>query len=95
MCVTIFSTGRKFRPVSIFTLVARSYALLMVLQMSIEYIPIFLSDIDECLTGANNCSDNATCTDTNGGYNCTCKRGFEGDGLTCFGECFLFQFVAL
>ena len=29
MCVTIFSTGGKFRPVSILTLFARSYALLL------------------------------------------------------------------
>ena len=51
-------------------------------------IPIILTDIDECLTGANNCSDDALCADTNGGYNCTCKRGFEGDGFACSGECF-------
>jgi len=34
----------------------------------------------------NNCSVNAVCTDTVGGYNCTCTIGFEGDGLTCFSK---------
>ena len=41
-------------------------------------------NVDECAAGApNNCDPNATCTDTPGGYACTCNAGFEGDGVTC------------
>ncbi|XP_029190864.2 uncharacterized protein LOC114957549 isoform X2 [Acropora millepora] len=40
------------------------------------------SDIDECCS-ENECHRNATCTNTNGSYNCTCKGGFQGDGRNC------------
>ncbi|XP_015753502.1 PREDICTED: uncharacterized protein LOC107333242 isoform X1 [Acropora digitifera] len=40
------------------------------------------SDFDEC-SSENECHTNATCTNTNGSYNCTCKRGFQGDGRNC------------
>ncbi|XP_044171458.1 uncharacterized protein LOC114970560 isoform X2 [Acropora millepora] len=39
-------------------------------------------DIDEC-SSANECHQNATCNNTKGSYNCTCKDGFEGDGKNC------------
>lgn len=39
-------------------------------------------DIDEC-AGDNDCDENATCTNTAGGYTCACKAGFTGDGETC------------
>ncbi|XP_044169427.1 uncharacterized protein LOC114951006 [Acropora millepora] len=40
------------------------------------------NDIDEC-SSANECHQNATCNNTRGFYNCTCKDGFEGDGKNC------------
>ena len=40
-------------------------------------------DIDECLSGDDNCSDNANCTNTDGGYNCSCHIGYTGDGFNC------------
>ena len=46
-----------------------------------------LLDIDECLTSKHTCHDNATCTDTDGSYNCTCNTGYEGDGVNCTGIC--------
>uniref|UniRef100_A0A8C4R292 Uncharacterized protein n=1 Tax=Eptatretus burgeri TaxID=7764 RepID=A0A8C4R292_EPTBU len=39
-------------------------------------------DVDEC-KGNNDCHSNATCSNTDGGHNCTCKGGFTGNGLVC------------
>ena len=41
----------------------------------------FTTDIDECL--ARPCHMNATCTNNNGSYDCTCDSGFEGNGTYC------------
>jgi hypothetical protein len=38
-------------------------------------------DIDECALGY--CSPNANCDNSIGSFNCSCKAGFAGDGLTC------------
>ena len=40
-------------------------------------------DVDECITGNHGCVVNANCTNTVGGHNCTCKKGFAGDGRSC------------
>ena len=46
----------------------------------------FCSDINECASDElNTCDENANCTDTIGGYNCSCKPGYEGDGFNCTG----------
>ena len=44
-------------------------------------------DIDEC--GAeDSCDQNADCFNTDGSYECKCRQGFFGDGLSCFtGTC--------
>ena len=42
-------------------------------------------DIDECLS-ENECHVNATCTNTIGTYNCTCEKGYGGDGRNCSGK---------
>ena len=45
------------------------------------------SDIDECAQDTHNCSkDGALCNNTEGSFNCTCKRGFTGDGYNCTGK---------
>ena len=42
--------------------------------------------MDECSQGMDDCHVNATCNNTEGSYNCSCKDGFTGDGFTCEGE---------
>ncbi|KAG7943148.1 hypothetical protein I3843_15G024800 [Carya illinoinensis] len=37
-------------------------------------------DIDECMGLWKPCNANATCTNTDGNYKCTCPKGYEGDG---------------
>ena len=32
----------------------------------------------------------AECTNTIGGYTCSCRTGFSGDGFTCLGNLMIF-----
>ena len=43
-------------------------------------------DIDECAKPSGVCDVNAVCKNTQGGYNCTCKHGYTGDGHDCEGK---------
>lgn len=47
-------------------------------------------DIDECLMDQDNCHTNATCSDTNGSYQCFCLSGYTGDGVNCTSKHTLF-----
>ena len=40
---------------------------------------------NECSLGPmiNSCAIEATCTDTDGSYFCTCSVGYTGDGMLC------------
>ncbi len=40
-------------------------------------------DENQCALGTDNCSVNATCTDTSFGFTCTCNPGFAGNGVQC------------
>jgi len=46
-----------------------------------------LDNIDECAVDNGNCSENGTCINFSGGYNCECLDGFLGDGINCIGMC--------
>ena len=48
--------------------------------------------MNECDGNDHECSDNATCTNTIGGHNCTCFDGYSGDGLDCEGNNPIFMF---
>jgi EGF domain len=39
-------------------------------------------DINECSLGLASCHPQADCTNLPGSYNCSCRRGFNGDGFT-------------
>jgi len=43
------------------------------------------ADIDECATGTDNCDPDATCTNVQGSFTCSCNSGYDGDGQTCSG----------
>ena len=40
-------------------------------------------DVDQCLSEENNCHENAHCFDEPTGFQCKCKEGYEGDGISC------------
>ena len=40
-------------------------------------------DVDECAENKHDCHNQATCTNTNGGFTCKCKTGYVGDGKAC------------
>ena len=42
-------------------------------------------DINECELDIDNCDQQATCTNTEGSYSCSCNTGWTGDGFTCEG----------
>ena len=48
-----------------------------------------LSDVDECSEAyavkMNVCHPNASCTNTQGSYNCSCNPTLIGDGFNCEG----------
>ena len=46
---------------------------------------LYLTDIDECETGTDNCDVDATCTNIAGNFTCTCNLGYRGDGVSCDG----------
>ena len=49
-----------------------------------------MKDDDECLLGTHNCDSNATCTNTNGSFSCSCNSGYSGNGFACNGKLFFF-----
>lgn len=39
-----------------------------------------------CSTNNSGCSDQASCSFTDGNVTCTCNTGYDGDGFTCSGK---------
>ena len=44
------------------------------------------SDNNECTLGTHNCHNNATCSNTDGSFTCSCYTGYTGNGVTCAGR---------
>ena len=59
--------------------------LILIANNPYSFLPI-TSDIDECAADSSPCDENADCTNTDGSYSCTCKQGFNGDGMSCKGS---------
>jgi hypothetical protein len=38
------------------------------------------TDVNECAAGTDECDSSADCHNTDGGYECVCKQGYDGDG---------------
>ena len=49
-------------------------------------IVLEIADIDECAEGSFTCNENAACSNNDGGYDCICNAGYEGDGQKCNGK---------
>ncbi|PFX21003.1 Tetratricopeptide repeat protein 28 [Stylophora pistillata] len=45
--------------------------------------PIIPTDIDECASGEHDCHVSASCTNTEGSFNCSCNHLYVGDGRSC------------
>ena len=46
----------------------------------------FSKDIKECSMGTHNCSTTTmNCNEMDGGFTCSCKTGYTGDGSSCTG----------
>ena len=54
----------------------------------------YLADIDECSSDDYPCASNATCTNSDGSFLCTCHRGYTGNGLSCEGKKFVKNILA-
>ena len=55
-------------------------------QHSIEGTATFpgsTCNVNECELETDNCHTNADCVDTDTGFICICRLGYEGDGVTC------------
>ena len=54
---------------------------------SLHLLCVFIiADINECEIATDNCHLNATCTNNDGGFTCTCDAGFSGNGVSCDGK---------
>ena len=47
--------------------------------------PMNVTDINECQTNNGGCNSDATCTNNQGSFTCTCEVGFTGNGFQCSG----------
>nr|GMD59204.1 putative wall-associated receptor kinase-like 16 [Ipomoea batatas] len=52
---------------------------------SLAFLLIGSADVDECENEQHNCSKNAFCSNTEGGFECSCRKGYRGDGKSALG----------
>ena len=51
--------------------------------LRLQMMRTFFADIDECSSSNNTCHVYATCSNSDGSYDCECLPGFMGDGFNC------------
>jgi len=56
------------------------------LLYNLAEISYIVADIDECGTNNGGCDSDATCTNTDGSFTCTCNIRYAGNGFTCTGK---------
>ena len=52
---------------------------------SVSYLVFIYLDMDECGIDNSGCHANANCQNTVGSFSCSCKSGYDGNGLECSG----------
>ena len=70
---------------SFFVVIKVAYLYFWLIILFLSPLLSYYSDIDECGSGSHNCSEHATCINTDGHFNCSCKPGYIGDGYMCSG----------
>lgn len=56
------------------------------IEATMKFTITINADINEC-DGANDCNSKlGVCNNNAGGYSCSCKTGYSGDGRTCVGR---------
>ena len=51
-----------------------------------EFLFYYVLDINECEDNSDSCdAANGVCTNTEGGYTCSCAAGYAGNGFGCTG----------
>jgi len=55
-------------------------------DMSYHECTTLHADINECENGDDNCHENANCTNTEGGLNCSSNPGYSGDRVNCMSK---------
>ena len=59
------------------------------------FLMLVSTDIDECSLGAEICGTGNTCTNSEGGFYCTCSPGYVPavDRRSCIGKSFITQLI--
>ena len=69
------------------TVLSRTTLIRTITRQTFHSFTIFcvVTDIDECTANAHDCHLDATCSNTDGSFTCSCNQGYSGDGKQCGG----------
>ena len=59
--------------------------LILLVILTIHHHPLSV-DVNECELNMDDCSDLAICSNTVGGFTCSCLVGYSGNGRECVSE---------